>query len=74
MFFGVGILHPKTSLWVEMEMMPLVWKAMMWCVQFWLKVMSVEAYKGRLLRKIARHSVGCGKGAWVHEEHGQVCW
>ena len=27
--------------------------------------MSAEAYKGRLLRKIAIHSVGCGKGAWV---------
>ena len=35
------------------------------CVRFWLKVMSAEVYKGRLLRKIARHSVGCGKGAWV---------
>ena len=63
--FGVGTLHPKTSLWFEMEMMPLVWKAKMRCVQFWLKVMSTEAYEGRLLRKIARHSVGCGKGAWV---------
>ena len=27
--------------------------------------MSAEAYEGRLLRQIARHSVGCGKGAWV---------
>ena len=65
MFFGVGTLHPKTSLWFEMEMMPLVWKVKMRCVRFWLKVMSAEAYEGRLLRKIARHSVGCGKGAWV---------
>ena len=65
MLFGVGTLHPKTSLWFEMEMMPLVWKAKMRCVRFWLKVMSAEAYEGRLLRKIARHSVGCGKGAWV---------
>ena len=24
-----------------------------------------ELIEGRLLRKIARHSVGCGKGAWV---------
>ena len=61
MYFGVGTLHPKTSLWFEMEMMPLVWKAKMRCVRFWLKVMSDEAYEGRLLRKIARHSVGCGK-------------
>ena len=65
MLFGVGTLHSKTSLWFEMEMMPLVWKAKMRCVRFWLKVMSAEAYKGRLLRKIARLSVGCGKGAWV---------
>ena len=46
MFFGVGTLHPKTSLWFEMEMMPLVWKVKMQCVQFWLKVMSAEAYEG----------------------------
>ena len=59
MLFGVGTLHPRTSLWFEMEMMPLVWKAKMQCVRFWLKVMSAEAYEGRLLRKIARHS------AWV---------
>ena len=46
-------------------MMPLVWKAKMWCMRFCLKVMSAEAYEGRLMRKITRHSVGCGKGAWV---------
>ena len=42
-----------------------MWKAKMRCVRFWLKVMSAKAYEGRLLRKITRHSVGCGKGAWV---------
>ena len=65
MFFGVGTLHPKTSLWFEMEMMPLVWKAKMRCVRFRLKAMSAAAYEGRLLKKIARHTMGCGKGAWV---------
>ena len=32
------------------------------CVRFWLKVLTSEMYKGRLLRKIARQAVECGKG------------
>ena len=27
MFFGVGTLCPKTSLWFEMQMLPWVWEA-----------------------------------------------
>ena len=35
------------------------------CVKFWLKVLNSERYEGRLLRKIARQAVECGKGVWV---------
>ena len=65
MFFGVGTLHPKTSLWFEMQMLPLVWEARMRCVRFWLKVLSAKEYEGRLLKKIVSQAVECGKGGWV---------
>ena len=64
-FFGVGILHPKVSLLFEMRTLPVVWEAKIRCVRFWLKVLTSEMYEGRLLRKLARQAVECGKGAWV---------
>ena len=33
-FFGVGMLHPKASLMMEMESPPVVWEVRMRCVQF----------------------------------------
>ena len=65
MFFGVGTLHPKASLLLEVKSLPVVWEAKMRCVKFWLKVLTSERYEGRLLRKIARQAVECGKGVWV---------
>ena len=62
MFFGVGTLHPKVSLLHEVEALPVVWEAKMHCVKFWLKVSNNEMYEGRLLRKIARRAIECGKG------------
>ena len=35
MFFGVGMLDPKTSLMMEMEFLPVGREARVWCVQFW---------------------------------------
>ena len=65
MFFGVGTLHPKASLLLEVKSLPVVWEAKMRCVKFWWKVLTSEWYEGRLLRKIARQAVECGKGVWV---------
>ena len=48
-----------------MRALPVVWEVKMRCVRFWLKVLTSEMYKGRLLRKIARQAVECGKGIWV---------
>ena len=58
-------LHLKIFLWFEMEILPLVWEVKMQCVRFWLTVMCAETYEDRLLNKLARHTVGYGKGAWV---------
>ena len=35
MFFGVGALHPKISLMMELESLPVVWEASVRGVQFW---------------------------------------
>ena len=48
-----------------MRALPVVWEVKMRCVRFWLKVLTSEMYKRRLLRKIARQAVECGKGIWV---------
>ena len=37
----------------------------MHCVRFLLKVLTSEMYERKLLRKLARQAVECGKGAWV---------
>ena len=37
----------------------------MCCVKFWLKVLNIAMYEGRLLRKIARQTIECAKGLWV---------
>ena len=65
MFFGVGILHPKASLLWEMKSMPVVWEAKMHCMKFWMKILISEVYERRLLRKVAREAVKCGKGVWI---------
>ena len=65
MFFGVGTLHPKASLMMEMESLPVVWEARVRCVQFWYKVLTSKVYEGRLLRKVASQTVECEKGSWM---------
>ena len=37
-FLGVGRLHPKVSLLVEMGVLPLEWVAKLKCVEFWYRV------------------------------------
>ena len=65
MFFGVGMLHPRASLTMEMESLPVVWEARVRCVQFWYKVLTSKVYEGRLLRKVATQTVKCEKGSWM---------
>ena len=63
--FGVGTLHPKVSLMMEMESLPVVWEARVRCVQFWYKVLTNKVYEGRLLRKVVTQAVECEKGSWM---------
>ena len=44
-FFGVGTLHPKASLTIEMESLPSVWGARVRCMQFWYKVLTSKGMK-----------------------------
>ena len=38
---GVGRLYPKTSLQIEMGLLPLKWEAKRRCIEFWHKVMTM---------------------------------
>ena len=40
-FLGVGRLHPKTSLQIEMGMRPLRWEAEIRCTKFWHRVLNM---------------------------------
>ena len=53
MFFGVGTLHPKASLLAEMGELPARWRAKLRCMLFWVRVLSSDAYDGRLIRRVA---------------------
>ena len=57
--------HRYISLLFEMRALPVVREVKMYCVRFWLKVLTGEMYERRLLRKLARQAVECGKGVWV---------
>ena len=63
MFFGVGTLHPKVSLMMELESLPVVWEARVRCVKFWYKVLTSKIYEDRLLRKVVLQAVECGREA-----------
>ena len=65
MIFGMGTLHPKASLMMEMESLPVVWETRVTCVQFWYKVLTSKVYEGKLLRKVASQAVECEKGSWM---------
>ena len=65
MFFGVGTLHPKLSVMMELESLPVAWEARVRCVQFWYKVLTSKRYEGRLLRKVTLQVVECGRGSWM---------
>ena len=65
MFFGVGTLHPKASLTMEMESLPVVWEVRVRCMQFWFKVLTSKVYEDRLLRKVTSQTVEFGRGSWM---------
>ena len=62
-FLGVGRLHPKTSLQIEMGLLPLKWEAKMRCIQFWHKVMTMG--EERLVKRVAMESLSLqGEMKW----------
>ena len=50
-FLGVGRLHPKTSLQMEIGMLPLRWEAKIRCIEFWHRVMNMGGE--RLVKRAA---------------------
>ena len=62
-YVGVGTLHPKASLLAEMRDLPVKWQAKLQCVLFWVRVLSRDAYDGRLIRRVATEAVEFGRGS-----------
>ena len=54
-FLGVGRLHSKTSLHIEMGLFPLKWEAKTRCIEFWHKVMMMGEDE-RLVKKSSNGS------------------
>ena len=65
LFFGVGTLHPRTSLLLELGDLPVVWLAKMKCMVFWLKILTSAAYNGRLLKRVSVEAIRLNKGTWI---------
>ena len=65
-FFGVGIHHPKASLWSESDIVQVTWIARVRCTSFWLQILNDPIYNGRILKKVAEEAIECG-GKWVHQ-------
>ena len=62
-FLGVGRLHPKTSLPVEMGLLPLKWEAETRCIEFWHKVLTMG--EEILVKRVAMEAPSLnGKGKW----------
>ena len=59
-FFGVARSHPRVSLFVEMDCLPLCWEARVRCMKFWHKVMTHPVYE--LHHK--ESSFGCSISEW----------
>ena len=49
-FFGVGLRHPKASLLMEADAVPVAWLARVRCAAFWFRILSNPLYEGRILR------------------------
>ena len=63
-FFGVGLRHPKASLLMEADAMPVAWLARVRCAAFWFRILSNPLYDGRILRVAAVEAMVCG-GSWM---------
>ena len=40
-FLGVNRRHPKVSVQIEMDMLPIQWEARKRCIMFWMKVLRM---------------------------------
>ena len=49
-FLGMGRLHPKVFLMLELNTLPLKWEGMKRCIEFWVKVMRIG--EDRLLKQV----------------------
>ena len=62
-FLGVDRLHSKTSLQIEMGLLPLKWEANTRCIEFWHKVMTMR--DERLVKRMAMEALSLkGKVKW----------
>ena len=60
---GVGRFHPKTSLQIEMGLLPLKWESKTRCIEIWHKVMTMG--EERLVKRIAMEALSLkGKVKW----------
>ena len=70
-FLGVNCLHPKTSLQMEMDMLPLEWAAKKRSMAFWFRIMRME--ESRLLRLVALEAAELGrKVKWIEDLHSNL--
>ena len=69
-FFGVARSHPRVSLFVEMDCLPLCWEARVRCMKFWHKMMTHPVYENRIIKKVALDALSVNGGSWIRKLQG----
>ena len=55
--FGAGLHHPKASLLMEADALPVAWLARVRCAAFWFRILSNPLYEWRILRVAAMETI-----------------
>ena len=58
-FFGLGLRHPKVSLLMEADAVPVAWLARVRCAAFWFRILSNSLYEGRIFTVAAMKAMEC---------------
>ena len=58
-FFGLGLRHPKVSLLMEADAVPVAWLARVRCAAFWFRILSNPLYEGRIFTVAAMKAMEC---------------
>ena len=65
-YFCVPRSHPRTSLFAEMQVVPVGWVPRIRCIRFWHRIWTDQRYHHRLIQRLAYAALmSPGRGCWI---------